>query len=574
MQSETSSAAWIMTLAAALTLVLTLTLGLAACSDSAPGHRKWDFAGPDTGWRDAAPHETAPPDAGQPDGLDAAAPDAAEPDAASGDASEPEAAAPDASEPDAASGDAAAPEAAPDAAADVAIGDTTVPGDAAPGDAAPGDAAPGDAAPGDAVPGDAASKPTNDTCAAAKALVFTAHEISETGTTVAAAGDVKLASAGCTGNPTDGPDVFFKVDLTAGNTYELALDGSGFNAALYLFTSCASVSGTCGAGMGADSWTNLPEEITFKPPTSGTYYIGVAGRGATDAGSFELTIVEHVQLANDSCATAEQLTLTSGEAAASGHTYNATDTVNLPATGCTAADTEGGDAWYEVALTGGKDYLITATPSTGYDLAVYVVSSCASPASSCVAGVDAAPQSVAESLFFKAPTTGTYHVGVDSSSGVGTSAAEGTFGLEVETITPPTNDSCATAKTVTLAAGKAAVQDTKAGATNQLAKCGTVVLAASDLWYRFTPTVGKTYTVTFKPQGLGGRFGVWDGNHGCVTSAVETACGVLGSMFVGGGSWGSKTITAAGGDIFLVADGVTSPTHDTYKFTFEIAEQP
>ena len=127
---------------------------------------------------------------------------------------------------------------------------------------------------------------------------------------------------------------------------------------------------------------------------------------------------------------------------------------------------------------------------------------------------------------------------------------------------------------VTLTAGKATVTDFKVDVTSALAKCGTTTLPAEDLWYKFTPTTGKTYKITFKPKGPGGRFGVWDGNHGCVAAAVETACGMLGSGYVSGGDTGSLTITSTSGDIYLVADGISASLYDAYTYTFEIEELP
>jgi hypothetical protein len=419
------------------------------------------------------------------------------------------------------------------------------------------------------------AKPANDTCAAAKLLSFTSGKLSETGNTMAANNTVKLTATDCTSNTTNGPDVFFKVTLTKDNSYKFALSSSSFNGALYAFTSCTGVAGSCGTGMGADASTGSSEQITFKAATTGTYTIGIAGRSATDSGAFTLTGEEYAPITNNTCATAKAITITAGKGTTNGHTVGATASVNLPTTGCTGDDTEGGDVWHKVTLTAGKNYLVTSSPGSSFDHAIYMLSSCTNPTTTCVAGDDSEWSGDAEYFTFKPTTTGTYYIAVDSGYATTASAGAGAYDLTVqEYATPPVNDTCATAKVVTLTAGKATVSGLKIGATDSLAKCGTQSTTATDIFYKFTPTVGKKYKITFKPQGSGGRYGVWDGTHNCVATAVETACGVLGSNFVSGGTTHSQTITSASGDIYFVADGISTPMYDIYTFTFEIEQLP
>jgi hypothetical protein len=343
--------------------------------------------------------------------------------------------------------------------------------------------------------------PAHDVCSSAKKLAFQAGNIEEKGDTRGFKDDVKLTASDCTGNTTDGPDLFFEVDLNAGSTYKLKLDGdgSGFNEVLYLFSSCTNVSGTCSQGMGADSSTSTAEEITFNPTTTGKYIIGVDGRGATDAGLFTLTVNEYPAITNDTCANATAITMASGKATANGHNLGATDTVNLPATGCTGEDTEGGDVFYSMQLTAGKAYKITMTPVSGFNAGVYVLSDCANPTTKCVAGADKELSGTAEVTYFTPTTTGTYYFVVDSRYKQGDSYSEGSFSLEIEEVTPPANQACTSAELLTLASGTVSKSGTTGGATDEVrllaTDCTGETTDGPDVFYKMTMTAGNGYIV-------------------------------------------------------------------------------
>ena len=91
----------------------------------------------------------------------------------------------------------------------------------------------------------------------------------------------------------------------------------------------------------------------------------------------------------------------------SGHIIGATDAVNLPTSGCTGDDAEGGDVWHKVTLTAGKSYLISSKAASGYDHALYMLSSCANPTT----------------------TTATYYIAVDTSYITTSSYASGSYDL-------------------------------------------------------------------------------------------------------------------------------------------------
>jgi hypothetical protein len=279
------------------------------------------------------------------------------------------------------------------------------------------------------------SPPTNDTCATAQAVSLTAGAVTIKGATIAATNAVDLTSSDCTTQTTSGPDVFFSVNLVGGKTYRVELSGltSGFNAAVYLFTSCGDVAGTCGAGMGADSSTSSKEVIDFTPPSTGNYLIGVDGRESDDLGQFELTIKEKVVPANDACAAAEQMTLTGGKASTTGDVTYASNSIQLTNSSCTGWSSPGLDLFYKVSLLAGKTYTVSLTPISSYDPMLYVFTDCANAEGTCVGGIDTIGSGTVEQVVVSPTANTTYLIGVSAWS----ASEMGTFTLEVtETAAP------------------------------------------------------------------------------------------------------------------------------------------
>jgi hypothetical protein len=270
--------------------------------------------------------------------------------------------------------------------------------------------------------------PSNDSCGSAETLTWVGPWISKSAYTIGASNDVSLTSSGCTGSATAGPDVFYAISLKAGKTYAIELDGIGsWDESLYLFTSCSNVSGTCGSGMGADDYYTSPETVTFTPTATGTYYLGVDGKGSTDEGLFTLTVREKVAPSNDTCASAQSLTYASGGVSVMGDTTSADDSVDLGSSGCTGYSSLGADVFYSITLSPGT-YVVTLTPSPGFDAMLYVFTSCSNPETTCVDGSDSIGAGTVEKITLTTTTTTTYFIGVDSY----TATEYGTFTLEVK----------------------------------------------------------------------------------------------------------------------------------------------
>lgn len=425
-----------------------------------------------------------------------------------------------------------------------------------------------------------AAKPQNDSCKGAASLAFSGGQLELTGQTFTAKSDVQLTAADCTGHTTDGPDLFYKVKLSAGATYRFRLDGNkGWNEALYLFGSCSKPAGTCSDGMGADVSTSSAEELTFEPTVDATYYLGVAGRGAKDAGGFLLSAAEYKKPQNNSCAAASALTLKSGKGAASGHTFGATDTLDLPPGGCTGTDTEGGDVWHKVTLTAGTTYRFKLTPDSGFNAALYLLSGCASPATSCVAGADTFSAGGGEQLIYKPTKSGTYHVAVDSRHKPDDTYAEGSYTLELETVTPPQNSACATPQVVALA-GLTVVQGDTTLASDEFPalNCGNSVgpWPGRQLYYRVNLLGGVRYTAELKAS-FDSALYAFPAGTACTQKAVDAACksptptdpdNVYNADLVSKSGEQIKIKPASIGDWILVVDAWDPTAYGTFDLKF------
>ncbi len=99
---------------------------------------------------------------------------------------------------------------------------------------------------------------------------------------------------------------------------------------------------------------------------------------------------------------------------------------NMAYPSCTGYSFSGLDLVWYVCLDQGD--ILDVTMTCGFDNAIFILSDCADPESSCVVGADATTSGVEEILGFVAPADGMYYVvaGGYSSSGVGTFTLSGT----------------------------------------------------------------------------------------------------------------------------------------------------
>ncbi len=292
----------------------------------------------------------------------------------------------------------------------------------------------------------AVTSPSGDQCSAAFDITASG---TFTGNTQTAVDDYREVSA-CTTHEATGPDQVYRVSLAAGDRLRATLTPGTptWDASLYLLTSCASVASSCVAG----SDRGNPESIDYVAPSAGTYYLVVDGfRGAGGAYALEVEL-NPASLPNDRCMGA----LDVGRGGTfTGNTRGASNDYDPGAGGCTTYAETSNDVTYRVSLVAGER--LSASLTTTWDSALYVVSDCASVATTCVAGSD---RGNPETIDLTATAPGTYFLVVD-----GYGRASGDFSLNV-TISPPVlgGETCGNATVIPAAGGS--FQATTAGFAN------------------------------------------------------------------------------------------------------------
>lgn len=180
-----------------------------------------------------------------------------------------------------------------------------------------------------------------------------------------------------------------------------------------------------------DSGPGLYSLLTFTAPYTGTYYVGFAAFGTTTTGQYKGFITCQVPQpppANDLCAGA--IPIPCGPINLAGNTQFANNdyTPLLSGTGgCTGFTALGRDVVYLINVAAGDQLALSYTSTA--DGSVYVITDCANPTTTCVAGADATLSGQAEVLNYTFPSTGLYYLILDSfgTNTSGTWTATGTL---------------------------------------------------------------------------------------------------------------------------------------------------
>ena len=217
--------------------------------------------------------------------------------------------------------------------------------------------------------------PANTTCAKASELKLTAGKGSVSGDTGDATNEYGSAVA-CGGTAyMSGPQLYYKVALTAKQPYKLSLTSSFFGY-LYAFpqNSCGSVSsintacGTSGSGVKTGPvGPGVAGTTIFTPTTSGTFVVVVDSASSLHGGPFTLAVSTFTAAKNGKCADAQALSLTGGKASVSGDTTGIKNEHSSVKCGGTYA-LNGSQLYYKVALDAAKTYRLALTPAafSGY----------------------------------------------------------------------------------------------------------------------------------------------------------------------------------------------------------------
>ncbi|MEE2645050.1 MAG: hypothetical protein VYD19_08965, partial [Myxococcota bacterium] len=182
----------------------------------------------------------------------------------------------------------------------------------------------------------------------------------------------------------EGPDVVYHFDLEGPALVTLQVGARPAE-----FPVIAWISSECGGGEQRACGFGFEEHLGAGRYTLVIDGLDRNGRGRVEAQLTQTPIAENPP--NDTCASAIQLDAAGGSI--NGDTRGADDDLQLPALNrCTRHNSEAPDVVYEIDLpSDGPAYEITAIPAEGWDLSLYLLSSCEGDlTASCVLGQDGA----------------------------------------------------------------------------------------------------------------------------------------------------------------------------------------
>ncbi len=412
---------------------------------------------------------------------------------------------------------------------------------------------------------------------------------STAGTTVGAANHY---SPPCTGYLNPGPDVVYKVSVPAGQRVKVtatpgaAMNSLQYDLSLYLVrapaANCNAVGADGGAAImclaGADDDTRLDAVETGSWYNDSTAAVDIfiivdSGFGMTEAatdggigvaneGPFTLDVAFSSPAAGDRCDTA--ITLASGTALTNQDLADFGDDYQGAGTQCDGSRSP--DVAYVVTVPAGQVLTLTVTPSAMFDPVVSIADGAAACDMTCLDSADNAGSGRDESLIYKNTSSAsqTIYVVVDGYNG-----STGTFSILATVATPPADDVCSGATTLT-AGTPLSAQTTVGYANDYESGTGTVGCATSgtvggDRVYSLQVPVGQRAAVTVTPApGADGGVGSFSPSVSLVAAPAAT-CDAMPRACVGGISAGStprvatfyNTGSAAAG-LFAIVDSAST----------------
>ncbi|MBM4387996.1 MAG: hypothetical protein FJ088_09690, partial [Deltaproteobacteria bacterium] len=317
--------------------------------------------------------------------------------------------------------------------------------------------------------GKCVDKSKNDQCANAKTIDPQNLPFKEKSSTEAASDDYEVPENACPGAlqgefGVQSPDLVYSITPKSDGAYKVYFsDETQFDSALYIVTDCADVAGTCVAG--SEVWSDKGgEEISAQLKADTTYYIIVDGY-YKNSGVFELVIekcvpdcqgkecgsdgcggscggcpeneycsIEYECLAspkNDTCAGAQIISGIPFDTSST--TAVLSDNYSVSADACGgdltwAAGKGNPDAVFSFTPPETATYHVTVGPAGDWDSAVYILTDCDNPETSCLAGKDEVSQP--EHLYAKLTAAKKYYIIVDGYAG------GGLFSISVEKCVP------------------------------------------------------------------------------------------------------------------------------------------
>ena len=453
-----------------------------------------------------------------------------------------------------------------------------------------------------AIPPDTAP-PTNNKCANAKNLNWgTTKKITVTDTTTGK-GNEYGTGINCGNYSTifAGNQLYYKVPLTAGQSYRISLTANFYYGYFYVFRKCGvnPINSDCGSsgktGTVSDyTGSGSTGSKMFKPTVSGTYYIAVDGRypNTNYHGSFTMVVEQYTPPTNDSCSKATAIPLVNGKGSVKGSTTGAKNEYGTSigckqTTGGSAIGMDAPQLYYKVAMKAGNLYSIYINPSYTYTGAyVFRASSCGSATNinnDCAGGSagvgmnDLYIGTSGETMQFKPKVTGTYVIAIDGRR----PQDHGAFSMTVTESKPATNTTCKNAQTLSMGGGKVTVTGNTSGVLNEFGstiRCGLssyYALDGSQLYYKMFMSGVKQYKISFTPQ-FRGRIYVF--RNTCVAASINSDCGSKGKTGdVSGYTYNNQTgqilfKPPAGGTYHIAVDSTGTSSYYAGKFSMTVQE--
>lgn len=177
-----------------------------------------------------------------------------------------------------------------------------------------------------------------------------------------------------------------------------------------------------------DGGVGYYSRLEFEFPADGTYFVEITGYSSTTQGTYILNATEGEPPCptpeNDTCEGA--LVLPMGTSFTT-TTCGATNDYDPGSGGCTGFAAAGLDIVYYVDLVENQQFTVAC--QTDYDIAIYLITDCADPVGSCVAGADDTVSAGYEEIIFDAgDAPGRYYLILDAYS----STAFGDFEVTVD----------------------------------------------------------------------------------------------------------------------------------------------
>ncbi len=348
--------------------------------------------------------------------------------------------------------------------------------------------------------------PPNDRCDGA--IQIPCGTINLSGSSDMATNDYDFVdnSSSCTTFTAGGKDVVYKVTVAAGDSiwvdYTSTADGS-----IYIVTTCPTPPdsiipfGSCVWGQDKGPGANLTENLRYKFLTAGTFYIILDSFGENTSGSWtlvgQLLCGPNPPPGNDKCETATALTC--GSFNLSGTTQFANNDYTLPGGGCTGQIADGKDVVYRVNAIAGDSIWVDYTSSANGS--IYIVTDCANPSTTCLAGADAAPAGGTEHLRFLFEFAGIYYIVLDSRD-AGSFGTWNAVGALICANPPPVNDRCDAALSIHCGAidlfGSTALATNDYSPPDSVISCTGFAADGKDVAYRIDASIGDSIWVNYR----------------------------------------------------------------------------